>query len=272
MKQSKRFFKHSSVSTSILAMFTCAVLLTGCSKGYDTDTNTVFVEENGKIVSVDIETFDKNDYSEKDLKSYIQESIDSYNAKNADSVKKKKLSVKNNVATLVLEFADDKVYQEFSGTELFQGTIAEAKEEGYAFDTEFVKFSNGKVSPCEAKEILDKEELNVVIIKSNTNVQVNGEILYVSAQNIAEVGTNRVSIKEGSHISDLEVYGTENIEGTEEVEGTETTEDEGSVGEDELLIEAEEIEMKFDFSDSEQAGSSSQLSEVYTYIVYKTLK
>ena len=272
MKQSKQFFKRSSVASSMLAMFTCAFLLTGCGKGYDADTNTVFVEEDGKIVSVDMEAFDKNDYSEKDLKSYIQEAIDSYNAKNADSVKKKKLSVKDNVATLVLEFADDNAYQEFSGTELFSGTIAEAKKEGYAFDTEFAKFSNGKVSLCEAKEILDKEELNVVIIKANTNVEVNGEILYVSAQNIAEVGTNRVSIKEGSHISDLEIYGTESIEGTEGVEGTEVTEDAGSVGEDELLIEAEETEMKFDFGDSEESGSSSQLSEVYTYIVYKTLK
>ena len=272
MKQSKQFFKRSSVASSMLAMFMCAFLLTGCGKGYDADTNTVFVEEDGKIVSVDIEAFDKNDYSEKELKSYIQESVDSYNAKNADSVKKKKLSVKNNVATLVLEFVDDKAYQEFFGTELFQGTIAEAKEKGYAFDTEFAKFSNGKVSLCEAKEILDKEDLNVVVIKSNTNVEVNGEILYVSAQNIAGVETNRVSIKEGSHISDLEIYGTESIEGTEEIEGTEVTEDEGSVGEDELLIEAEETEMKFDFGDSEESGSSSQFSEVYTYIVYKTLK
>ena len=93
-----------------------------------------------------------------------------------------------------------------------------------------------------------------------------------ASQSFAGVETNRVSIKEGSHISDLEIYGTESIEGTEEVEGTEVTEDAGSVGEDELLIEAEETEMKFDFGDSEESGSSSQLSEVYTYIVYKTLK
>ena len=272
MKQSKQFFKRSSVASSILAMFTCTFLLTGCGQGYDAETSTIFVEENGKIVSVDVETFDKNDYSEKELKSYIQESIDSYNAQNADSVKKKQLSVKNNVATLVLEFVDSNAYQEFCGTELFQGTIAQAKEKGYAFDVEFAEFTNGKVSLCEAEEILDKEDLKVIVIKSNTNIEVNGEILYVSAQNIAQVETNRVSIKEGSHICDLEIYGTESVEGTEEIEGTEVTEDAGSVGEDELLIEEQETEVKFDFGDSEETGSNSQLSEVYTYIIYKEAK
>ena len=267
MKQSKQFFKRSSVALSMLAIFTCAFLLTGCSKGYDVETNTIFVEKDGKIVSVDVEEFDEGNYSEKDLKSYIKECIDSYNAKNKDGVKQKKLSVKNNVATLVLEFKDDNAYQEFSGTEFFQGTIAEAKEKGYAFDTEFAKLSNGKVSLCSVEEILNtKEELNVVVIKSNTDVEVNGEILYVSVENIAEVEANHISIRDGSYISGLENYRTEDSQVTEEVE---VTEDDGSVGEDELLFTTEEeTEVKFDFSD-EKADVTSQLSEVYTYIIYR---
>ena len=71
MKQSKQFFKRSLVASGMLTMFTCAFLLTGCGKGYDADTNTIFVEEDGKIVSVDVESFDESGYSEKELKSFL---------------------------------------------------------------------------------------------------------------------------------------------------------------------------------------------------------
>lgn len=270
--QKSSIFRMISKATSgIVTVLVCVLLLSGCGANYDADTNTVFVEEDGKIVTVDVEAFDESTYSEDDLKSYIQESIDLYNQENADSIKQKKLSVKENTATLVLEFANQTVYEDFYGTELFTGTIAQAQENGYAFDVEFAKLSDGKVSLCEADEILStEEELKVVIIKSNTNVKVDGEILYVSAQNIAGIETNTVSIKDGSHISNLEIYegnSTQETQGTESTEITQTTENEGSVGEDELLITTEQEEVEFDFGEEER--TESPLSEVYTYIIYK---
>lgn len=268
--------KRSSVSLMMLTLFACVFLLTGCGSGYDADTNTVFVEEDGKIVTVDVEEFDANTYSEEELKTYIQENINSYNGE-TERIKQKKLSVKDNVAKLVLEFADQTAYEEFYGMELFTGTIAEAKQNGYAFDVEFAKISDGKPVICESDEILKSEEaLKVVIVKANTTVEVDGEIVYVSAENIANFGTNSVSIQAGSHILDVATADTQNTqatEGTEHTELTETTENEGSVGEDELLLTTEETEeeVEFDFGDSEEETTTSQFSEVYTYIIYRQL-
>uniref|UniRef100_UPI004055F7EE hypothetical protein n=1 Tax=Agathobacter sp. TaxID=2021311 RepID=UPI004055F7EE len=268
-KRKKKAFPLIPVAASgVAVILACAFLLVSCGSGYDADTSTVFVKEDGKIVTVDVEEFDEGTYSESELKSYVQECIDLYNEENADSVKKKKLSIKDNTATLVLEFADRNAYEAFYGIELFCGTVAEALENGYAFDVEFAKISDGKAVFCEAEEILNtEEELKAIVIKSNTDVEIDGEILYVSAENISDLEPNRVSIKSGNHISNLEVYGEESAKGTEGTEGTETTEDDSSVGEDELLITTEEKEMAFDFGETESAGS--RFSEVYTYIIYK---
>lgn len=267
-KKSNLFPMISKTTSGIVTLLACALLLSGCDSNYDADTNTIFVEEDGKIVTVDVEEFDESTYSEKDLKSYVQESIDLYNQENADSIKQKKLSVKDNTATLVLEFANQTVYKDFYGIELFAGTVAQAIEDGYAFDTEFAKFSDGKAILCEAEEILNaEEELKVVIIKSNTTVEVDGEILYVSAENIAGVEKNSVFIQDGSHISNLEIYEDKSTQETEGTETTQATEDEGSVGEDELLITTEEAEVNFDFGEEE--SKTSPFSEVYTYIIYK---
>lgn len=271
----RAFSKSRHTVFGMVAVLACALLLQGCGSNYDADTSTVFVEEDGKIVTVDVEAFDEGTYSQKELDSYVQESIDAYNAQNANSIKKKKISVKDNVATLILQFANQTAYQDFYGVELFTGTIAEAKENGYTFDVEFAKISDGKAVLCEAEEILNSEEaLKVIVIKTNTTVQVDGEILYVSAENISEFQTNSVSIQSGSHILEAQTSDTEstqNTQGTESTQNTESTEDEGSVGEDELLITTEETEqtVEFDFGDSESETTTSQFSEVYTYIIYK---
>lgn len=270
-KPSKRFLKFLSLLPCIAIVMTCTFLLASCGSGYDTDMSTVFVEDDGKIVTVDVEAFDEGTYDKKELESYVQESINGYNAENAKSIKKKKISVKDNIATLVLEFANQTAYQDFYGVEFFTGTVAEAKENGYPFDVVFAKLSDGKAVVCETEEIVNSGELKVVIIKANTTVQVDGEILYVSAENISQFGTNSVSIQSGSHILDVETADTQNTQNTQGTEGTEndeSTEDEGSVGEDELLISAEET-VEFDFGDSETETATSQLSDVYTYIIYK---
>ena len=59
------------------------------------------------------------------------------------------MNIKDGVATLVLEYANDDVYEEFIGTEIFVGTVAEAIAEGYTFEGQFAKVSDGTATACE---------------------------------------------------------------------------------------------------------------------------
>lgn len=227
----------------------------------DVDTNTVFILKDGKIVSTDIEAFDEATYDKDQLGEYVQNIIDTYNSKNGeDMLVQKAYEVEDNKATLVLEYANADVYEDVNGVELFTGTIAEAKEAGYDFNTTFAKLVDGKTVEAAVNEFMDGEDYQVVIIKSNTKVVLlSGDVCFVSTQNVAEVGEEYVLIKDGCTLITTEI----------ETEGnaTETEGSDGAVGEDELVV-GEEEEIIFDFGD-ETEEETSQYSEVLTYIIYK---
>lgn len=233
--------------------------LGGCSNGYEADTNTVYVLENGKVVSSSVESFDEEAYSKDTLKSYVKELVNTYNAEHEKAVKQKSLKVKDGKAVLVMEYANADVYEDFEGTEFFAGSIADAVAAGYTFDGEFANVADGKVMACTAEEFMNDAEYQVVIIKSNVTVSVeNHTICYVSSENTASVENGEVVIKAGANL-----LATASVEDTEAVESTEI---EGAITEDELLLETEQ-EIVFDFGEEEEG--SSQYSSVYTYIIYK---
>lgn len=239
----------------VLIILIGAIALVSCGSDYaDATTNTIYVLDNGKIVATDIEEFDKNTYSENELENYIKDTIKAYNKENGSgSVKQKSLKVKEGVGTLVLQYANAKAYSDFTGTELFVGTIEEALEAGYSFEGQFAKVSDGIVE-CTSEDFLSNDEVKVVIFRANTTVSVEGDILYLSADNISSYTGNTVTTKNNCSIFDL--VAQQNTE-------TESTETSGSVGEDELLVEETVI---FDFGEEE---NTKQYSDVYTYIIFK---
>ena len=233
-------------------------VFSSCGSDYEkTETNTVFVLDNGKIVSTDIDSFNEETYNKNELKEYVNDVIDTYNKENEkNSLKKKSLKIKDDVATLVLEYANADVYEGVNGVELFTGTVKEAKEAGYNFETEFAKMSDGKALVATADDFANDDAYKVVIIKSNTKVVVPGEVCFVSTQNTAKVGDDYVVIKSGSQLLTTEIdteFGTE-AEGSDE-----------SISEDDLV--SGDGDIVFDFGDEEE--SDSQYSEVLTYIIYK---
>ena len=235
-----------------------AIFLFGsCGTDYaKADTNTVFVLNNGKIVSTDVEGFDEKTYDKKALKDYIQETIDTYNAENGkSSLRQKAFNVQDGNAVLVLEYADADTYQAVNAVELFVGTVAEAKEAGYVFDVNFAKLKDGKAIKASADDFTKSTDYKVIIIRSNTKVVVPGEICFVSTQNVKKVGEDYIYIEEGSLLS------------VEEVENAEspTEGSDGSISEDELVSgDGNNI---FDFGEEEE--NKSQYSEMLTYIIYK---
>lgn len=246
----------------ILVIILAVFVFGSCGVDYaETDTNTVYVLKDGKIVSTDIEAFDEKTYNVEKLENYLASVVDAYNKGSEEPVLvQKELTVEEDVATLILEYANADVYEKVNGVELFTGTIAEAQKAGYTFDDSYAKMKDGKAITATADDFIKGEDYKVIIIKSNVKVVVPGEVCFVSTQNVAKVGDDYVLIKDGSQLL---------AEEEEEINtefGTEAEGSDGSVSEDEL--ESGEGDIIFDFGD-ESNEEESQYSEVLTYIIYK---
>jgi len=244
----------------ILVIVLVAVLISSCGTDYEkSETNTIYVLKNGKIVSTDVEAFDESAYDKDELKSYVKDTIATYNNEiGASSVKQKTFEVKDDKATLVLEYANADVYEQVNSIEMFTGSIQAAQEAGYLFDCDFAKLTDGKAVTATADEFVKDTDYQVVIVKSNTKVVVPGEICYVSTENIAKIEEDWVLIKDGSQLLAEEV-----VVDTEF--GTEAEGSDGSISEEELVAEEGII---FDFGEEEESNDS-QFSDVLTYIIYK---
>lgn len=262
-RQRQKLMITGGLAVVLVLVIILAVFVFGGCSTYETDTNTVYLLENGKVVSNSVEAFDENAYSEKELKNYIKEIVGTYNAEHGSAVKQKSLNVKDGTATLVMEYVSAEVYEDFEGTEIFTGTLAEAVEAGYTFEGDFADVTGEKVKPVVSEEFLNNSEYKVVIIKANVTVSLeqmkDAEICIVSAENTASVKDGVVVIKNGANM--LANADLEDME-----DGTEAgTEIEGAISEDELL--AGDTGPVFDFGDEEE--DVNQYSSVYTYIIYK---
>ena len=193
--------KLTSIS---MIMVLCAGLLSGCGTSFTADVNTVYVEKNGKVLTVDVETFEEGYYSEDELREFINEEVDAYTADNGSgSVKLSKLTVEDGTAKMEMAYKTVEDYSAFNGIELYQGSAVKALAAGYRFDEEFSKVTDGQISGSASKEeIYEQDDLQVVIIKANTSVQVDGEIQYVSTENVTVTGTNTVTISDGGDEED----------------------------------------------------------------------
>jgi hypothetical protein len=150
---------------SILFLFICAfVLLTGCSKEKEKQVNAIVVDKDGGLQATIVESFDKDYYKEDELKSVVEEQIAAYNSQQeGKSVSLESLKVKEKNVELVMGYGSYQEYMDFNQSSIFNGSIADAMESGYTFDTVFHKVKKGKS---------EKEELTLDDIKSMSDYQV----------------------------------------------------------------------------------------------------
>lgn len=262
-----------------MVVILCIGIFAACGKNsYDAETNTIYILKKGKIVSKDVESFDEDVYKNADLKDYVENAIREYTDENGkNSVKFESLSVEDNTASLILKYASASDYADFTGTDLFTGTVTEALAAGYTFEEEFVD-TDGKT--CDTATVLDDSSLKVAIVKGNLNVHVSGEIVYFTSRNVVLVDKNTISIDPAYNVTEQE--GTETleiIEGTEQAtegiieewdESGDAESDSGSVSDDELLTGEESTEMTFDFDETYHSQSGEgEISDVYTYVIYR---
>ena len=240
---------------------------------YDSNTSVIFILEDGQIVTNDVVMFDTSKYSQDELNAFIEETIDTYNKEHGeDSVVQESFEIDNNVASLILTYKDAATYTDFSGTEMYVGTISDAVAKGYKFEGQFASIVDGRAVACSIDKFYGQSELKVAIVKANTKISVEGEILYVSTENVAQFGENWIITKDGYNL--LENGQTQSSQNSET--GTESELDseevDGSVDATELVTEETETstEIIFDFGDEDSTEIlQTTYSEVYAYIIYK---
>lgn len=183
----------------MLSACMCAGLLIGCGTTIDSETSVVYVGENGSIVSLDVEQFEQDYYDAEELENYVNDAVSAYTKENGmGTVKVEELTIEGDSARLQMKYKSASDYSAFNDIELFQGNVLDALEAGYVFDGDFAKVENGAVVGTATKqEIYEEQELKVVIIRANMDVQVEGEICYVSCENVNLTGADSVSIREG---------------------------------------------------------------------------
>lgn len=190
------------IGCAILAVLMLGSMLAGCGS-VDSESSLVYVGKKGNVQTVDVEAFDKSYYSETDFETFAQEAIDTYNMSHeVDAIELTEFTVEEDVAKLKMEYKTVADYSNFNEITLYQGTIAEAVSEGYLFDVDFSKVENGEVTGTATRaDILAEEGLSVLVIKANTNVQIDGTIYYVSSANVTVTAKDTVSIYDEENTS-----------------------------------------------------------------------
>lgn len=175
----------------------CVSVLAGCGSSFNPDTDTVYVQKKGTVISASVESFDKDYYDQEELQSYVNEEIESYTKENgSDTVELDEFKVEDEEAKLFLKFDTCDDYADFNGVALYQGSVVQAEAEGYDFDVDFSSVNKGEKGDGGVKKdtVTENSDYKVVVVKQNINVEVDGEILYVSTENTTVKSKNTVAI------------------------------------------------------------------------------
>lgn len=182
-----------------IAAVLCAGMIAGCGTSVETDTSLVHVDKKGAVTSVDVESLDENSYDATELQEFVDTAVEEYNAEHGrNSVKVKELAVEEGAAKLQISYKTAEDYAAFNEIEFYQGTVVNSLAAGYTYDVDFVKVEDGQAAGAATKqEIYAEDGLKVVIIRANTDVRVEGQICYVSTENVRLNGSDSVSIRRG---------------------------------------------------------------------------
>lgn len=183
----------------------CCIILTACGET-DVTESTVELKKDGKVNEYTIEDFSASYYDSEELQSFIKDTVVTYADTHSGSVKVVKSEVADQTASLILKYDSLETFRDFSRLDCFSGTIAEASQAGYDFDTDFIQVAandsdaDGSSASGEVHSIIPfsaiqrEDDMKVFILGEKVNIIVPGKIIYVSAKDTALISDNTVSV------------------------------------------------------------------------------
>lgn len=167
-----------------MLMVTCALLfmLTACgSLNKDYDTTTVYIGKNQEVFEYIVENFDKSYYDTEELKQNMEQTIQEYNQKNGASdlvvLDQYELSDDSAKLNVRIKYKSAKDYGNIHNCEFFVGTVKEAREAGYVLDGLHAAEAQSAKTLAPVDQMTEEK---VVICEEKMDVEVKGDILYIS--------------------------------------------------------------------------------------------
>lgn len=126
-------FRFYLLVTAVLMM---TVMCAGCGKSEEgRNETTIIIEKKGGITHRIVESFDKDYYSEDELREDINKELEDYcRDKDEKSAKLNSLEIKEGIATAEIKFAGYEDYAAFNDVDFYYGTISDAISKEYPTD------------------------------------------------------------------------------------------------------------------------------------------
>ena len=242
--------------------------LTGCSLPNSNENTTLSVNDTGAVTENIVEAKGSEEYTEDDLKQYIETAVSDYNTSDEKAVKLESCSVDSSSVTIKLTYASMEDYSRFNHVTAFLGTLAEAEKAGYSMDQSFLDRNGG---PADAEVLSSRaKEWKVIILSEPVMVRLPDKILYAT-DNVSITGRlsatiNPVLSEDGSNRavrSDSSEKGTASLSDSSEGEGVASSSDQ-KVGND-LVTNAGNSTQ----NESKSISRFVTVSDRNAYIIYK---
>ncbi|MGI6057093.1 MAG: hypothetical protein ACOYBD_08965 [Bilifractor sp.] len=166
--------------------------LAGCSLPNSNENTTVSVNETGSVTENIVEAKGNEDYTEDDLKQYIENAIADYGSSDEKAVRMDSCSVDSSTVTIKMTYASMEDYSNFNHVTAFHGTLAEAEKAGYSMDQNFLDRNGNAADP----DVLASraKEWKVVILSEPVMVRLPDKILYAT-DNVSITGRLSATIR-----------------------------------------------------------------------------
>ena len=188
MKISSKLLRTAAVLMIVLA---AAFGAAACSLPDNVNT-TLTIQSEGNVTEEIIEDVADADFTEEELRAYIEASISEFDPSETPSVTLESCSVNGNSVKILLNYASVDVYSRYNKVPCFLGTIADAREAGYDVDQAFLDPSG---APGDKDEIESREkEWKVFICSEAIHLKLPDKILYAT-DNVSITGRLTATVK-----------------------------------------------------------------------------
>ena len=174
------------ILTTLSLMF-----FTGCGlKSETTNESTIFINRDGTIKSVVVESFPQNKYDEGELRQMIHDNISAYNSiHDSGDVKLISLVVDSDVAKVEMFYNSGNDYAEFNNKDFYFGTVSAAIDAGYA-KSATLKNAHGE-NTVSGSMINDLGTYHMIVSDEYVNLSAYASVLYYSG-NLEVIDDNTV--------------------------------------------------------------------------------
>ncbi len=199
--------KKTNMAAVILAVLLLAVMTAGCARSsgseFDPVQSSVFIKQDGSILSATVEHTQQDYYTEENLKSFVEGKVSEFNAAqgkesaayNKEGAERLPVAIVScslgagqgeQILKYVLEYSSSDMLFAFTGTirdaEMTLTSLATDSVESRLSKGDLVgePFVDAKGQSVESSKITSQSKLRVVVSEGPATIQTEGKVVYMT--------------------------------------------------------------------------------------------